>query len=86
MCSVNFANLSNFNIALRKLEIAKLEIVQPSVHNFEIVQPSLRNFEILQPSLGDFKIVLRKLKIAKLHSAISKVNVYSNIKWTCTFP
>ena len=43
------------------------------------------NFKIAQPSLRDFEIALRKLEIAKLRYAISKVNVYSNIKQTCTF-
>ena len=35
MCSTHFANLHNFEIALHKLEIAKLET------NFKIVQPLL---------------------------------------------
>ena len=46
----------------------------------------LRNFQIARPSLHDFGIALRKLEIAKLHNAILKVYVYSNIKQTCTFP
>ena len=54
--------------------------------NFEIVQPSLRYFQIAQPSLRDFEIALRKLEIAKLRDAVSNVDVYSNIKKTCTFP
>ena len=70
ICSAQFANLRNFKIALRKLEIAK----------------SLTNFEIAQPSLRDFDIALRKLEIAKFRNTISKVDVYSNIKRTCTFP
>ena len=86
---MQFANLRNFEIMLRKLEIAKLqtnfEIAQPSLCNFEIVQPSLHNFETAQPSLHDFEIASCKLEIAKLRSAISKVDVYSNIKWACTF-
>ena len=49
MCSAQFANLRNFEIALRKLEIAKL----------------LTNFEIAQPSLRDFEIALRKLEIVQ---------------------
>ena len=70
ICSAQFANVRNFEIVLLKLEIAKL----------------LTNFKMAQPSLRDFKIALRKLEIAKLHNAISKVDVYSNIKRTCTFP
>ena len=64
ICFAQFANLRNFKIALRKLEIAKLQT------NFEIAQPSLCNFEIARPSLHNFEIALRKLEIAKLHSAI----------------
>ena len=64
ICSAQFANLHNFEIALRKLEIAKLQT------NFEIAQPSLRNFEI----------ALHELEIAKLSCAISKVDVYNNTK------
>ena len=79
-CSAQFANVRNVEIALRKLKIAKLQT------NFEIAQPSLRNFQIAQPSLHYFEIALCKLEIAKLHSAILKVDVYSNIKRTCTFP
>ena len=67
---MQFANLHNFEIVLRKLKIAKLQT----------------NFQIVQPSLRDFEIALRKLEIVKLRNAISKVNVYSNIKRTCTFP
>ena len=67
---MQFANLCYFEIVLCKLEIVKLQT------NFEIVQPTLHNFEI----------ALRKLQIALLSSAISKVDVYSNIKQTCTFP
>ena len=67
-----FRNLRNFEIALCKLEIAKLET------NFEIAWPtSLCNLEIAQPSSRDFEIALRKLEIAKLRSVISRVNVYS---------
>ena len=80
ICSVEFANLRNFKIALHKLKTVKL------LTNFEIAQPSLRNFQIAQPSLRDFEIALHKLEIAKLHNTISKVDVYSNIKQTCTFP
>ena len=79
ICSAQFANLRNFKIALHKLEIAKLQT------NFDIVQPSLRNFEIVHPSLRNFEIALHKLEIAKLRSTLSKVDVYSNIKRTCTF-
>ena len=90
ICSAQFANLRNFEIALRKLEIAKLqtmfEIAQPSVRNLEIPQPSVLKFKIAQPSLRDFEIVLRKLETAKLSSAISKVDVYSNIKRIYTIP
>ena len=70
ICSTQFANLRNFEMALRKLDIVKL----------------LTNFEIAQPSLSDFEIALRKLETAKLRNTISKVDVYSNIKRTCTFP
>ena len=63
-CSAQFANVSNFEIALCKLEIVKLQT------NFEIAQPSLLHFEIAQPSLHNFEIALHKLEIAKLHSAI----------------
>ena len=80
ICSAQFANLRNFEIALHKLEIAKSET------NFEIAQPSLRNLQIAQPSLRDFEIALRKLEIAKLRNAISKVDVYSSRKQTRAFP
>ena len=80
ICSAQFANLRNFEIALLKLKIAKLR------NNFEIVQPSLGNFQIAQPSLRDFEIALHKSEIAKSRKAISKGDVYSNIKRTCTFP
>ena len=91
ICSAQFANLHNFEIALRKLEIAKIckpnsKIVQPSLRNFKIAQPSLRTFEIVQPSLRDYEIALRKLEIVKFRSTISKIDVYSNVKPTCTFP
>ena len=74
-----FRTICNFKIALHILEIANLQT------DFEIVQPSLRNFEIAQPSLHDFEIALRILEIAKLCSAISEVDVYDNIKQTCSF-
>ena len=73
-------NLRNFEIAMRKLKIAKLQT------NFEIAQRSLRNFQIALPSLRDFEIVLRTLEIAKLRNAILKVDMYNNVKQTCTFP
>ena len=69
-----------FEIALHKLKIVKLQT------NFEIAQPSLHNFQIAQPSLRNSEIVLRKLEIAKLRNAILKLDVYSNIKRTYTFP
>ena len=71
ICSAQFANLRSFEIAVCKLEIVvcKLEIVKLHT-NFEIAQPSLLHFEIAQPSLHNFEIALRKLEIAKLHSAI----------------
>ena len=72
------ANLYNFKIALCKLEIVKMQT------NFEIVSLSLCNFEIARPSLCDFEIVLHKLEIAKLRSAILRVDVYGNIKRACT--
>ena len=70
MCSAQFANLCNFKIVLHKLEIPKLRA----------------NFEIVQPSLRDFEIELRKVEIANLRSVFSKVDVYSNVKRTGTFP
>ena len=68
MCIYMFtqlANLRHFEIALRKLEIAKLQT------NFEVVWPSLCNFQIEQPSLHNFEIVLRKLEMVKLGSPFS---------------
>ena len=69
-CSAQFANLHKFEITRHKLEIAKMQA------NSEIAQPSLRDFEIAVP----------KFEIANLRSAVSEVNVSSNVKQTCTLP
>ena len=65
VCSLQFAILHNFEIALRKLKVVKL------LTNFEIAQPNLRNFQIAQPSLRNFQIALRKLEIG-IHTWICK--------------
>ena len=80
ICSAQFANSRNFEIALRKLKIVKLQT------NFEIAQPSLHNFQIAQESLHDFEIALRKLEIAKLRNAISKVDAYRTQSGPVPFP
>ena len=58
ICSAQFANLCNFEVAQCKLKISKL------LTNFKIAQPSQRNFQIVQPSLHNFKSTLCKLEIA----------------------
>ena len=68
-----------------KLRCANLKL-RNCKRNFEIAQPRLRNFKIAQLSLRNFEIALHKLGISKLRSVISKVDLYSNIKQTCTFP
>ena len=66
----------NCTAQIRNCEIA---------NQFQNCVAKFMQFQIEQPSLRDFKIALRKLEIAKLHSAVSKVDVYSNINWACTF-
>ena len=72
--SAQFANLHNFEIALRKLEIAKLEA------NFEIgIQ--FRNCPPIYPR--NFEIALRKLEIVKLETNFEVGILFRNCAQLC---
>ena len=67
---------------MHNLQIYALAKCVAQIRNCEIAS----QFRIAQPSLRNSEIVLRKLEIVKLCSAISKADVYNNIKRICIFP